>query len=182
MQLRSRGTQELFELADGMTVGRMADCAVRVEDGSISRHHASFEEVGGVLFLVDNGSSNGCFRNGERVSRCVLRVGDLLTLGAVAFDVLGADASPSVPLPPSAAAAPIAYAAAESAAPSVPSRAAEAAATRAHLRREMTGNHRSRGLGDLGQQPLGVKILLGIFGVAVMYGVILGIRLLAAAL
>jgi len=182
MQLRRRGTQELFELADGMTVGRMADCGVRVEDGSISRHHASFEEVGGVLFLVDNGSSNGCFRNGERVSRCVLRAGDLLTLGAVAFDVVGPVTAPSIAPPPSAAAAPTSYSAAESTAPSASSRAAEAAATRAHLRREMTGDHRSRGFGDLGQQPFGVKVLLGIFGVAVMYGVILGIRFLAAAI
>ncbi|MCP4092169.1 MAG: FHA domain-containing protein [Planctomycetes bacterium] len=206
MQLRSRGTNELIDLADGMTIGRMADCAIQLQDGSISRHHASIEETGGMMFLVDNGSSNGCFRNGERTKRCEIRVGDLLTLGALAFDVIGepkkvesvlapapaatstpsSSASPPASTPPASAPsaprqAPAAstQAAAES---SAPSRSAEAAAERARLRHEIAGNHRSSGLGDLGQQPLGIKVLAGVLGLAVMYGVIVGIRYLAGSL
>jgi hypothetical protein len=218
MQLRSRGTNELLDLADGMTVGRMADCAIRLQDGSISRHHASIESVGGVLFLVDNGSSNGCFRNGDRVQRCELRVGDLITLGALAFDVVGAQAAvESAPSPvmdapapsqsgasssapnsaprsaPEPAPAPTASPSSTSAdrsappapassAPSASSRAAAAAAERARIRHEISGDRRSKGLGDLSQQSFGVKVLAGLLGLGVMYGVIVGIRILAASL
>lgn len=214
MQLRSRGTNELLDLADGMTVGRMADCAIRLQDGSISRHHASIESVDGTLFLVDNGSSNGCFRNGDRVQRCELRVGDLITLGALAFDVVGVrpaqavesaplslvdapapsrpaalsvSAAPaSAPMPASASSAPSAaptHASAQSSsAPSASSRAATAAAERARIRHDISGDRRSKGLGDLSQQSFGVKVLAGIFGLGLMYGVIVGIRYLAASL
>lgn len=181
MQLRSRGTKELFDLADGMTVGRMADCAIRLQDGSISRHHASIESVGGTLFLVDNGSSNGCFRNGDRVPRCEIRVGDLITLGAVAFDVViksASEVASAAPVSPS----PQPARAQSSAEPSASSRAAAAAAERARIRHDISGDRRSKGLGDLGQQSFGVKVLAGIFGLALMYGVIVGIRYLAASI
>jgi len=192
MQLRSRGTNELIDLADGMTIGRMADCTIQLQDGSISRHHASIEAVSGELYLVDNGSSNGCFRNGERTKRFVIRSGDLLTLGALAFDVVGpavsapSSAEPAAASKPSTAAAPTArYAessASSAATPSASSRASEAAAERARLRHEISGNHRSSGLGDLGQQPIGIKVLAGLLGLAIMYGVITGIRYLADSL
>jgi pSer/pThr/pTyr-binding forkhead associated (FHA) protein len=211
MQLRSRGTNELIDLADGMTLGRMADCTIQLHDGSISRHHASIEETGGMMFLVDNGSSNGCFRNGEKIKRCEIRVGDLLTLGALAFDVIAPpkvverastssssndsvstarSSSPqSEPAPQSAPpsrstphAAPSSSTARPAAEPAASSRSAEAAAERARLRHEISGNHRSSGLGDLGQQPFAIKVLAGLLGLAVMYGVIVGIRYLAGSL
>ncbi|MDP7061729.1 MAG: FHA domain-containing protein [Planctomycetota bacterium] len=164
MQLRSRGTNQLIDLADGMTIGRMADCTIQLKDGSISRHHASIEEIDGTMFLVDNGSSNGCFQNGAKVKRCEIRAGDLLTLGAVAFDVVST-ASKSRASAESGRAAP-----------------SNTAAERARLRHEITGNHRSSGLGDLGQQPFGVKVLAGVVGLAVMSGVFVGIRYLAGSL
>jgi hypothetical protein len=37
-------------------------------------------------------------------------------------------------------------------------------------------------LGDLGQQSFAVKVLAGLFGLGLMYGVIVGIRYLAASL
>ena len=179
MQLRSRVAQEEFSLADGMTIGRLASCTIQLQDSSISRHHACIEEVGGILFLVDQGSSNGCFRNGMRVPRCELRVGDLITLGALAFDVVGEPATQVEPPPkPRSAPSP----ATQSTAASASSRAAEAAAQRARLHREIAGDRRSRGLGDLGQQSFGVQVLIGVCALALMYGVIVGVRYLAAAI
>ena len=52
-----------------MVFGRLPACDVTVEDGSVSRKHAQVEVRGDAVALVDLGSSNGIFRNGERLQR-----------------------------------------------------------------------------------------------------------------
>ncbi|MHC4823356.1 MAG: FHA domain-containing protein [Planctomycetota bacterium] len=191
MELRRRETEETYPLKAGMVFGRLSGNDVSIQDGSISRKHAQVEEVDGVMELVDLGSSNGIFVNGQRKQRFALRNGDLVTLGAVAFDVVGKAASPqaSAPSRTSAAADEIESAASPSASSrrsSSDQRQAssmeETERSRARLRREVTGDGRSRGLGDLGQQPLGIQVLAGLLGLAVLYGVVVGIRFLSASL
>ncbi|MDA0667689.1 MAG: FHA domain-containing protein [Planctomycetota bacterium] len=166
MELRRRETGEKIDLVDGMVFGRLDSCAVKVDDGSISRRHAEVKQTGRAFELLDLGSSNGIFQNGKRKQRFLIRPGDLVTLGAVAFDVI--DQAP--------AAAPTASTA--SPAPAV----SESERARARLRREMTGDGRSSGLGDLSQQPLGIQLLILAVGLGVMYGVVVGIRYLAGSL
>lgn len=48
-------------------VGRSETCHIRLTDVGISRNHAHMELRNGRLFLIDDGSTNGTFRNSERV-------------------------------------------------------------------------------------------------------------------
>lgn len=183
MELRRRETGESHRLEAGMVFGRLQDCQVRIQDGSISRRHAKIEEVDGVLELVDLDSSNGIFVNGTRAPRIPLRSGDLVTLGAVAFDVVGAAPAAA----PAAVPADLPTEDPEPAGEPEPavrssSRLEETERARARLRREVTGDGRSRGLGDLGQQPFGIQVLVGLLGLAVLYGVVTGIRFLGGSL
>jgi len=192
MELRRRETGESFDLVDGMVFGRLTSCEATVDDASISRRHAEVKQTGRAFELVDLGSSNGIFQNGGRKERFLIRPGDLVTLGAVAFDVVGeaATAAPSadVELEVEEAAAPSTSPPTAPATPS-PTAAAKPASTvsetdraRARLRREMTGDGRSRGFGDLSQQPLGIQLLIFAACIGVMYGVVVGIRFLAGSL
>jgi len=72
-----------------LILGRAASAAVRFDsrlDGVVGRHHARItrgDEDGEGFMLVDLGSRNGTFLNGERVQRAMsVRIGDLLQLGA----------------------------------------------------------------------------------------------------
>ena len=64
-------------------IGRGAGCAVALDSRSVSRLHALVQRrEGGGYSLVDLGSRNGCFVNGQRVSLPrLLSDGDLLVFG-----------------------------------------------------------------------------------------------------
>jgi hypothetical protein len=67
----------------GLTVGRAADNDVVVEDSTASSHHAKFIAPDTVL---DLGSTNGTFVNGQRVSgRQRLRPGSEVAIGSTRF-------------------------------------------------------------------------------------------------
>jgi hypothetical protein len=71
-------------LSEGITVGRMPDCELVVDDPSVSKHHAklTWNEGEGVTLLEDLGSSNGTLLNGLEVRiEVVLRDGDEVTFG-----------------------------------------------------------------------------------------------------
>jgi two-component system response regulator HydG len=61
-------------------IGRVDDCDVVLPDDEVSRSHCVIDSRDGVYELTDR-SSNGTFRNGERVQRCVLAHGDRLRIG-----------------------------------------------------------------------------------------------------
>ena len=186
MRLRRRDTDETRELTAGMTLGRLPSCDWSLDDASISRKHAEVREEGGQWWLVDLGSSNGSQVNGRKGERHRLRGGDLLTLGTVAFEIQD-DAPPAQEPAPAAAAtraqpaAPRAAAAPAAEAPT-PMRSQEADRERARLRQELRGDRRSRGFGDLSQQPLGIKLLALLICGAVMVGIVYGIRFLGGFL
>jgi len=54
-------------------------------DGSVSRAHARIEEQGGAHVLIDEGSSNGTFVNGVRISAQALAAGDIVQIGAGSY-------------------------------------------------------------------------------------------------
>lgn len=65
-------------------IGREADAAVRVDDRTISRHHAAIVINGNRATLEDLDSKNGTFINGERVTSPVqLQDGAVLEVGSV---------------------------------------------------------------------------------------------------
>lgn len=181
MELRRRGSSERVALAHGMVLGRLPACDLTVDDPSVSRKHARVERDGDGYAVVDLGSSNGIFQNGRRVERAELRAGDLLTLGSVAFDVL--EQTRTLTDAPARAAAP-----ADDEVPVLggeePARGSEEPARgseteRARLRADLSSRRRSRGLGDLSQQPLWLRWTLYAAALGLMYGIVQGVRLLA---
>jgi pSer/pThr/pTyr-binding forkhead associated (FHA) protein len=96
-------------------IGRGADCNLRLRISSISRHHCLIRLGTNEATVVDLGSSNGTYLNGQRVrSQAALRNGDEIQVGTCRFVVeLGDDAAvdmesgvgadpftPTVKLPP----------------------------------------------------------------------------------
>lgn len=63
-------------------IGRHDKSHVFVDDEGVSRVHAVLEEVDGAFFVTDLGSGKGTFVNGDRVTRQVLRHGDVIEVGA----------------------------------------------------------------------------------------------------
>jgi CheY-like chemotaxis protein len=75
-------------------VGRHRDCAHRLEDNLISRHHCAFSVRGGRVCVEDLGSRNGTLLNGEPVQgRCAIKDGDQLDLAHLRFLVCVVGAS-----------------------------------------------------------------------------------------
>jgi hypothetical protein len=72
---------------DVSVVGREPGCEVFVNDGSVSRRHARIERRGAAYFVVDEGSANGTFLDSQRVADALLRPGQEVRFGAVAFRV-----------------------------------------------------------------------------------------------
>ncbi len=65
-----------------LLIGRSAAAGLRLEQPAISRRHARLERLtDGRVEVVDLGSANGVWLNGERVERAVLSDGDRLQLG-----------------------------------------------------------------------------------------------------
>jgi len=80
-------------LADGATrrvvlgegrheIGRSAECAVSIDDRTLTRRHAVLTVTGDGVTLEDLDSRNGTFKSGERLTgRVSIRVGDVVTCG-----------------------------------------------------------------------------------------------------
>lgn len=63
-------------------IGRAPDSHLVLPDSTVSRNHAMISVQGDRIFIEDQGSTNGVFVNGERITRTVLREGDFASLGA----------------------------------------------------------------------------------------------------
>jgi two-component system, cell cycle response regulator len=74
---------EMYKLkGDRQVLGRGERTDIRVLDDGVSREHAAVERDGGKVVLVDLGSTNGTFCNGNRVARQDLTDGDKISIGA----------------------------------------------------------------------------------------------------
>ncbi len=75
-----------------LRLGRSPDNDVILRDPATSGHHARLERRGDQVWLVDLGSTNGTFVNGESIQEKQLNHGDRLTVGqnSVHFSVVGA--------------------------------------------------------------------------------------------
>ncbi len=88
-QLVEQGTNEVFPLGfEPVSIGRHADNEVILPDPQVSRHHAEILMQGGRWVIVDLGSANGTFVNGQQITGSqVLNHGDLLRVGQTQFRV-----------------------------------------------------------------------------------------------
>ena len=73
---QGRSTADEFEVTGEITIGRAAECDVRVFDEGASRRHAIVRREGDQYFAIDQGSTNGTYVNGRRVERQALKTGD----------------------------------------------------------------------------------------------------------
>lgn len=87
LKLHRHGAPPLALDRDRVLVGRDPACDVVIDDKSVSRRHAAIERRGSGFVVVDQGSANGSFVNGEQVSEAALYDGQELRLGMVPFRV-----------------------------------------------------------------------------------------------
>ena len=80
LQLQDRVLKE-YAIGRMATIGRQADNTIVIDSSAVSSHHASLFNDGGFLAVEDLQSTNGTFVNGVRVSRKILKHGDVLQVG-----------------------------------------------------------------------------------------------------
>jgi pSer/pThr/pTyr-binding forkhead associated (FHA) protein len=66
-----------------MIVGRSDDSDICVESKSVSRQHARLRTSRDAAIIEDLGSTNGCYVNGRRIKRQLLKDGDQLEVGDI---------------------------------------------------------------------------------------------------
>ena len=104
-------THELMD--EVVSLGRVSDNTIQVEDGSVSSRHAQLSLVeGGNYYLQDLGSTNGTRVNGAPVSESPLRNGDRIRFGSIEASYYSDNTDAAEPLP--AAAEPVAQPATDS--------------------------------------------------------------------
>jgi hypothetical protein len=74
-------TTETFD-RDIIKIGRLSSAHLRLDDEKVSRIHAVVEiSTGGDVHIIDMGSAEGTFVNGEKTNKATLKSGDELRLG-----------------------------------------------------------------------------------------------------
>lgn len=89
-----------YELPDTeqITIGRAPGCDIIVEHSSVSGQHAFIRKIGaGLHMLIDNGSTNGIYLEGEQVSEAPLGNGASFSIGSVPAEYEGGDAAAAQP-------------------------------------------------------------------------------------
>lgn len=77
-------SREIELLPGENIVGRDVDASIRLDDPTVSRHHARITRDGDSAVLEDLGSKNGTFVEGRRIRKPVtLKSGSVLTFGSV---------------------------------------------------------------------------------------------------
>jgi EAL domain-containing protein (putative c-di-GMP-specific phosphodiesterase class I) len=79
------------------TIGRGEKVDLRVDSTRVSREHARIEQIGSSYHVRDNGSTNGTFLNGERITDAPLCDGDMLVIADVEFSFFSPGAGPRRP-------------------------------------------------------------------------------------
>ncbi len=82
-----------------ITIGRIADNAIRIDDASISSRHAQLTMAGGDYHLKDLNSTNGTRLNGHLISDTILHDGDRVRFGKIETVYRTGTAAESLPLP-----------------------------------------------------------------------------------
>lgn len=97
-----------YAMADApITIGRLPENTIQIDNLSVSGHHARIVQEQGQFVLYDENSTNGTYVNGQRVERAVLANGDTVHVGRhiLSFEEDGS-APVAAPAPPPVFAAP----------------------------------------------------------------------------
>ena len=85
---KHRGSEYVLEDPSSVVVGRSAEADLVLVEGMVSRRHAKFDLARGALSIVDFGSTNGTYVNGERITLCELTEGDRVLVGTTILKVI----------------------------------------------------------------------------------------------
>ena len=92
---------KIYDLAEErITVGRALDNLIRLDDGTVSHHHALLVMDGMDYKLRDLNSTNGTRANGLRIVEQALHNGDQVRLGSVEMRYESEAKKTSQPMPP----------------------------------------------------------------------------------
>jgi len=76
--------EEIFPLTEAVTnIGRRPDNHLVLTDMRVSRQHAQIRRSAGHYMIFDLNSTGGTYVNGERITRRILRPGDVISLAGV---------------------------------------------------------------------------------------------------
>ena len=88
-------------------LGRAKSADIPLPHPLVSRNHCQLFEQDNLLFVKDLGSTNGTFVGSERIEECVIRHGDLLTIGTVTFRAMDVGVPQTRPLSADRAGVPL---------------------------------------------------------------------------
>ena len=88
VEIAVRGTALVYALAEGasVTVGRVTQCEIHVDDQAVSRRHCTLTVCGSELVVTDLESANGTFLNERPVTSEAARPGDLIRVGSTILE------------------------------------------------------------------------------------------------
>ena len=87
-EIAVRGTALVYALADGVsvTVGRVMQCEIHIDDQAVSRHHCTLSLNGATIVVTDLESANGTFVNERPVRSATARPGDIIRVGSTVLE------------------------------------------------------------------------------------------------
>jgi len=88
VEIAVRGTAIVYALVDGasVTVGRVAECEIHIDDQSVSRRHCTLTLTGEAVLVTDLESANGTFINDRPVKSASAKPGDLIRVGSTVLE------------------------------------------------------------------------------------------------
>lgn len=100
-------TKYVLEEKQTLVIGRGADTTTKLKDPEVSRRHCQLEHEGNTVLLTDIGSAAGTVVNGKKITRYVMKTGDIIHIGGTQLRWLSGtgsehDASTMMVKPPSA--------------------------------------------------------------------------------
>lgn len=95
-ELLVRGSGRRVPLPAGtrLTVGRIQECEICLEDQAVSRRHCTFEARGSELLVSDLESANGTFLNERLIRSSTVTPGDVVRVGSTELQVSGPRPAP----------------------------------------------------------------------------------------
>ena len=88
VEIAVRGTALVYAIPDGasVTVGRIAQCEIHIDDQAVSRRHCTLALHGPDLVVTDLSSANGTFVNERPVRSWTAKPGDLIRVGSTVLE------------------------------------------------------------------------------------------------
>src|SRR5438128_5542407 len=97
----SQGREGTVELSPTETVyvGRGLECAIRTDDGMVSRRHSQIRMEGGRFVVEDLGSANGTHLNNTKIQKQALGHADVVQCGSLMIRFIDEGGVSVVPQP-----------------------------------------------------------------------------------